>query len=228
MAVCASGLHGQTASLPNLGVGAGIGDAFGLQIVDYQPNAVIELAVKSGHVTTIAFGADEEIESVAIGDASAWQATPSKSGTHLFLKPLATGDTNMTVVTNTRDYMFELRVAANGPYLVKFRYPLAQTAGASPPAPSAIVGRYHLSGVKALRPKSMSDDGTHVYIEWPPDKALPATYSVDEGGGRTLLNGAMRAGLYVVDSINAHLEFRRDRDSAFADRMLSQPARARR
>ncbi|HWE98762.1 MAG TPA: TrbG/VirB9 family P-type conjugative transfer protein [Caulobacteraceae bacterium] len=194
--------------------------------VDYRADGVVDLACRPAYVTTIAFASDEEIQSIAIGDSGAWQATPSKSGNYLFLKPLASGTTNMTVVTNARTYVFELSVSGDGPYLVRFRYPTpAATASEAPPA---LVARYRVHGARALEPITIADDGTHVYIDWAPNLALPAVYSVGDAGKETLLNGAMRGGRYVIDSINPRLVFRRDKAVAFADRVPLQPKTRRR
>ena len=194
--------------------------------VDYSADSVVELACRPGYATTIVFASDEEIQSIAIGDASAWQATPSKSGAYLFLKPLGSGATNMTVVTNARAYVFELSVSDDGPYLVRFRYPTQPSTASEVPPP--IAAGYRVHGARALAPLSIVDDGTHVYIQWAPNLALPAVYSVGDGGQETLLNGAMRGGRYVIDSINPQLVFRRDKTEAFADRIPLKPTAGRR
>lgn len=194
--------------------------------VDYRADSIVSLACRPGYETAIFFAPDEEIQSIAIGDAAAWEATPSKSGNYLFLKPLASGATDMTVVTNARAYVFELSVSDQGPYLVRFRYPTPSSALSEAPPP--LVARYRVHGARALAPVTIADDGTHVYIEWAPNLALPAVYSVGDGGQETLLNGAMRGGRYVIDSINPRLVFRRDKTVAFADRILLKPKAGRR
>jgi type IV secretion system protein VirB9 len=133
----------------------------------------------------------------------------------------------MTVVTNVRAYVFELSVSDDGPYLVRFRYPAAPSTTLETPPPTTVT-RYRVHGARALAPLSITDDGTHVYIEWASNLALPAVYSVGDGGQETLLNGAMRGGRYVIDSINARLVFRRDKTVAFAERIPPKPKAGRR
>ena len=79
-------------------------------------------------------------------------------------------------------------------------------------------GRYRLSGERALRPTSISDDGTHTYIAWPDHRALPAVYTFDAQGHEALVNGNMRGNLYVLDSVQRRLVFRIDRHVARAVR----------
>lgn len=198
------------------------------ETVEYRADEAVRLVGRPGYATTIVLASDEQIESIALGDSSAWQATPSKSGSYLFVKPLGIADTNMTVVTNARTYVFELSVAEDAPYIVRFNYPrpVGDISGEQAPALSA--ARYRLSGAHALRPVSIRDDGAHVFIEWPPQASLPAIYAVDDGGQETLLNGAMRDGRYVIDSINHRLVFRRDRLATFAERSLPKMRRERR
>ena len=83
----------------------------------------------------------------------------------------------------------------------------------------ATAGRYQLHGARALRPAAISDDGVHTYMQWPAEATLPAIYALDGDGHEALANGAMRDGIYVVDSIAARLVFRRDKRVAYADRL---------
>lgn len=207
----------------------GTGDPH-IQTVDYAPDQVVQLASAPGYEMTVGLAADDHIESVAVGDSAAWQVTASHSGGHLFIKPLEGGvSTNMTVVTDTRVYAFDLvSLSAPSPtmaYTVQFQYPGAGSTGpdqatnnATPP--HKVVGQYQLHGDKALRPEAMDDDGVHTYIQWPADTALPATYFRDDQGVETLANGQMRGGFYVLDSVHPELIFRIDKHSARAQRML--------
>jgi type IV secretion system protein VirB9 len=194
-----------------------------IQIVDYDPNQVIQIQAAQGYQVTLEFGSDEQIQNVAVGDAGAWQVSANRAGGHVFLKPLQPSATNMTVVTSQRVYAFEL-VPLPGPspdmaYWVRFRYPAApgpaQTAGAE----LIVEGRYRLSGEASLRPSRISDDGQHTYIEFPRDAAIPAVYAVDERGGESLVNGMMRDDLYVIDAVVPRLIFRIDQHIARATRL---------
>ena len=198
-----------------------------IQIVDYDAAQVIQLQAATGYQLTIEFGPDEQIENVAVGDSTAWQATPNRRGDHLFVKPLQSSvSTNMTVVTSVRVYLFEL-TPLSGPtpemaYTVRFSYPNEEGAGtaiAQAEAEQVVEGRYRLSGTRSLRPSRISDDGRHTYIEWPRDRALPAVYAIDAQGRESLVNGMMRDDMFVIDSVAQRLIFRIDRHVARATRV---------
>ena len=197
-----------------------------MQVIDYDPNQVIEIQAAPGYQVTLEFGSDEQIDNVAVGDSEAWQVSANRTGGHVFLKPLQPVSTNMTVVTSQRVYAFEL-VPMPGPspemaYWVRFRYPGAVQAQQSAAAELILQGRYRLSGEPSLRPSRISDDGEHTYIEFPRDAALPAIYSVDERGTESLVNGMMRDDLFVIDAVMPRLVFRIDRHVADATRLRQQ------
>ena len=66
----------------------------------------------------------------------------------------------------------------------------------------------------------MSDDGTRTYIEWPDDSPLPAVFAVDASGRERLVNGYMRDGLFVIDTVLPRLLFRIDDSVARAERRV--------
>ena len=201
-----------------------------IQTVLYDPQQVIQLQVASGYQLTVEFAPDERIETVAVGDGGAWQVTPTKRGDHLFIKGGQSGvTTNMTVVTDVRTYNFLLS-PAYGPtpdmaFVVRVQVSPAVIATVAD-APSAKLegGRYKLSGDRALRPVAIDDDGVHTYIDWAPGQTLPAIFAIDALGKESLVNGMIRGGHYVVDSVANRLIFRIDRQVAFATRRPRLPA----
>ncbi|NYT40679.1 TrbG/VirB9 family P-type conjugative transfer protein [Sphingomonas sp. R-74633] len=200
------------------------GDAH-IQLVDYRPEQVIRVEVAPGYQATIELAADEHIENVALGDSGAWQVSANRRGDRLFIKPTVAGiTTNMAVVTDTRLYNFELvpGIGVASAWSVRFRYP---GAGAQSPgaAGDKVVGRYKVRGEETLRPSGIHDDGVHTYIEWPEDKALPAIYALNGQGKETLINGMMRDGRMVIDSVQDALIFRIDKQKARAVRVVQQP-----
>ena len=197
-----------------------------IQSVGYDTNQVVQLQVATGFQLTVEFAPDERIENVAIGDSGAWQVTPNKRGDHLFIKAIQPGvTTNLTVVTDARSYNFEL-LPLYGPlpdmaYTVRFTYPVPAVATVAE-APPAEAGRYKLSGSRAIRPTEIDDDGMKTYIVWPPETSLPAIFAIDEKGREMLVDGAMRDGQYVIDSVKPKLVFRLDRDMASAVRVKAK------
>lgn len=211
----------------------GLGDPR-IQTVSYQADQVVLIEGAPGYQTSIELAPDEQIQSIAIGDSSAWQASTGKGGNRLYITPGAAGaTTNMTVVTDARTYRFELTTSDGNmgvaPFEVRFHYPQQPGLGSQQPQSATQgppVGLYRLRGDRSLRPRAMSDDGARTSIDWPPDVALPAIFVVDEHGRELVANGNMRDGLYVIDSVYAHLLFRIDRHVVRADRYLpkkSQP-----
>ena len=75
----------------------------------YDPDKIVQVLGRPGIQSTIEFADDERIENVAVGDSAAWQITPNRRASLLFVKPLVGHSrTNMTVVTDRRTYMFDL------------------------------------------------------------------------------------------------------------------------
>jgi type IV secretion system protein VirB9 len=198
-----------------------------IQTIAYEPDRIFKLQAAPGYQITVEFGSDEQIENVAIGDSAAWQVTPNRRGDYLFVKAVQDGvATNMTVVTTARTYFFELSTMY-GPtpdmaYNVRFTYPGGQPDSVADEAPGEAQpeGRYKLGGARSLRPSKISDDGRHTYIEWPRDRTLPAVYAIDPEGRESLVNGAMRDDLFVIDSVVHKLIFRIDDHVATADRVV--------
>lgn len=204
-----------------------VGSDARIQMVDYDPDQVVTISAAQGYQVTLQFGADERIENVAVGDSGAWQVTANHRGDLLFVKPVQDGvTTNLTVATDARIYAFELAPAFGGaatPYMIRFRYPTTVGDASGQVAEiGELTGSYRVSGVRALRPTRIGDDGVRTYIEWPAHRPLPAVYTVDDQGREALVNGYMRDGLYVIDSVLQRLRFRIDQRVARAVRTTPQ------
>jgi len=199
-----------------------------IRTVAYDVDRVVRVQVPSGFHTAIIFGPDEQVDNVAIGDETAWDATLNEAGSVLFLKPLrASGATNMTVVTSVRVYAFELSSvygqSADAPFTLRFTYPPVddEVVGTGTARP----GRYRLSGARSLHPAAISDDGRRTYVEWRPDQAIPAVFAVDARGTTTLVEGRMENGLYVIQGVHPGLEFHLDRRKGRATRLRERSGR---
>jgi type IV secretion system protein VirB9 len=191
------------------------------QTVTYAPNQIVLLEGAPGYQITLELSPDERAETIALGDSSAWQVTPNKRGDLLFIKATSGASTNMTVITNVRTYFFDLSGGSPSSmaYTVRFLYPPPDAAPEEALADTGPEGRYRLDGDKALRPSEISDDGTHTYIRWPRDRALPAVYAMTDGGQEMLVNGMMREDdLFVIDGVSRKLVFRIDGNVATATR----------
>jgi type IV secretion system protein VirB9 len=195
-----------------------------IQTMPYDAGRVVPLRVAPRHQLTLMFAAGERIENVAIGDADAWQITANNRADALFIKALgSTGSsTNMTVITDTRTYSFELTLATapgfDTPYVMRFTYPDASLANEAGDVPPPTTGRYRLSGARSARPSVIEDDGVRTYVQWAAQQPVPAIFAVDERGAETLLQGQMRDGRFVLDSTHSTLIFRLDGEVARAHR----------
>ena len=94
--------------------------------VVYNGNDVVRIRGAYGFSTQITFAPDEVIVHTALGDSLAWEIAPV--GSVIFLKPKEKdAHTNMTVITTTRTYAFDLVTASpeqGGAFFnVVFRYP---------------------------------------------------------------------------------------------------------
>lgn len=198
-----------------------------IQTVAYDPNQIVQLEVASGYQVTLTFAADERIENIAIGDSSGWQVTPNKRGDYVFIKASGAGiSTNLTVVTDVREYLFELIAtdapSSAAPFSVRFTYPSASPGPDPVPLTAATEsGRYRVSGTKALRPEAISDDGTRTYLEWPADATLPAVFAIDDRGQEVLVDGYMRGNQFTIDAVRRRLVFRLDKKVARATRTVA-------
>ena len=185
-----------------------------IRTVFYNPDQVVRLDATYGYQMMIQFGADERIENVAIGDGLAWQVTPNKAASLLFVKPVEhAARTNMTVVTDRRSYLFELvahpDTAARQDqaiYSVRFVYPpppaIATVAPPPPPAPPERRNTdYSYTGSRELLPSVVFDDGRFTYFKWPAETATPAVFAVAPDGSESLINYSWREGYESVEQI---------------------------
>jgi type IV secretion system protein VirB9 len=186
-----------------------------IQTIRWDPDRVVSLTGAIGWQIMIEFGADERIETVSIGDALAWQVTPSKRARNLFLKPLAPkAATNMTVVTDRRRYTFALGVAprrASAPWIVKFDYPrpVVEAIEEPPPPPAPILNfDYTLTGVQALRPVRVWDDDRQTYFEFRQGQPIPAIFAGGPGKDESLVNSVMRGRIAVVQQLGDRFTLR--------------------
>jgi type IV secretion system protein VirB9 len=195
-----------------------------LQTILYQEDQIVPLRLLPGYQLTVELAPDERIENIAVGDSGAWQVTPNKRGDHFFVKALAAGvSTNMTVVTDARTYVFELipfyGTGAEMAYKLRFRYTASVSNGSNAAPPTVAAGRYHITGARSLRPETMEDDGKQTRIRWAEDQLLPAMFIVDNNRQERPIDGAMRDGVFVIDSVQNQLVFRLDKAIARVKRV---------
>jgi type IV secretion system protein VirB9 len=79
-----------------------------IKTIIYNPNEVVELTFHYGFQSFIEFEEDEEIQIISLGESFPWKITPV--GKRMFIRPMQINtNTNMTIITSKRTYMFQLR-----------------------------------------------------------------------------------------------------------------------
>ncbi len=217
-----------------------------LRSVFYDPERVIRIAGRPNIQSTIEFGPDERIENIAVGDSSAWQVTPNRRGSIIFVKPIAAATrTNMTVVTDRRTYLFDLVAVGKDVtplYSLKFSYPaneslLSQESAApeeeaaKPESTSAVATTtvdelnfdWKVKGSRGLLPKRVFDDGSSLYFSWDPRQPLPAVLTVGENGTEGPLNYRLSGNYVVVSPVPMVVVVRYGKESAELTRLRPLP-----
>jgi type IV secretion system protein VirB9 len=189
-----------------------------IQTIAYDPDQVVLLNGTLGYQFMLEFAPDERIETVSIGDSLSWQVTPNRRANVLFIKPISSSATNLTVLTALRHYAFELRVEPARPrtptlYVARMVYPPpAQALPVSEPAvakePVATNSAYTVTGSEQVQPARIFDDGVSTYFAWGKDKSLPAIFAMSQDGSESLVNTNVRGNFVVVDEIASGFRLR--------------------
>jgi len=194
-----------------------------IRTLHYEPNQVYPLSGLHGYHTTVQLNEDEVIQSIDLGDAAAWNVNASGSG--VTLKPIADiADTNMTIRTNKRLYLFQLTAPSlqrdeNGVpifikskdalFLLRFVYPKT-TINLGDPRPaissgvvnplSKVHNRFYTArGDDSLLPRAIYDDGKFTYLDYTGIQPLPNIYAVDKKRSESLVNKRMEDEWIVIE-----------------------------
>ncbi|MBW8734025.1 MAG: TrbG/VirB9 family P-type conjugative transfer protein [Asticcacaulis sp.] len=201
-----------------------------LRYVDYNSGEIYRLAGCMGFQTTVTLASNEHVDTVSIGDSSAWQVTANKRGDLMFLKPTAAkAFTNLTVITDKRTYNFELRSAPEAEcnkgrvaYELRFRYPPEAPVGTpvaakkGPVDPNAFLPpvekrntAYSYSGATELVPLRVFDDGLSTYFRWSASVSTPAVYALNNDNSESIVNYSARGDYLVVEQVARAFVLRR-------------------
>lgn len=201
----------------------------------YVADRVESFSGKPGFQSTIAFADGERIENVAIGESAQWQVTPNRRADLLFIKPISAAApvTNMTVVTDRRTYLFELRVDAKSApvYLMRFAYPAepeqtpssataALAAKAEAPIdpasanPEQLNFAWTMKGARTLQPDRVFDNGRSVYLGWQEGRSLPAILTpAPDGKSEGAVNFTAQGNYLIVEGVHTKLVLRSGKES---------------
>ena len=193
-----------------------------LRYVDYNAGEIYRLAGCMGFQTTVTLASNEHVDTVSIGDSSAWQVTANKRGDLMFLKPTSPkAFTNLTVISDKRTYNFELRSASDADcnkgrvaYELRFRYPPEAPVGAPVSGPKAPVDpnaflppaekrntAYSYTGTTELVPLRVFDDGQSTYFRWSASISTPAVYALNNDNSESIVNYSARGDYLVVEQV---------------------------
>ncbi|WP_028743939.1 TrbG/VirB9 family P-type conjugative transfer protein [Rhizobium leguminosarum] len=195
----------------------------------YSAEQVFLVTGTYGMVTTILFGADEEITQVVAGDTVSWQILTSADRRSLTLKPMEKdASTNLSVVTTRRTYSFDLRVndskaIQNQTFKLQFTYPedaglkgtaelwkQAQDAERNPNLKNIRRDKvnydYGFKGSDAAKPLWVFDDGLKTFMKFTGD--IPAIFIVDRKRRESLVNYRREADYIVIDSVSRQWSLR--------------------
>jgi type IV secretion system protein VirB9 len=203
-----------------------------IRVAPYSAEQVYRLYGYVGYQIDIEFARDESFVGLAAGDIGgiSFQA----KGNHLFLKPrVARVHTDLTVLTNRRQYEFEYSVLPGPPdqslgeviYALRFTYPeakswraaAAETANAITSALArASQGRprnydYWYCGRRELKPIAAWDDGVRTWIKFGARSELPAIFVENPDGTESLVNFSVERGDIVVPRVAHRFVLRRGR-----------------
>ncbi|MEJ1177375.1 TrbG/VirB9 family P-type conjugative transfer protein [Agrobacterium sp. CMT1] len=194
-----------------------------IRSLPYSAEQVFLVTGTYGLVTTILFGADEEITQVVAGDTISWQILTSADRRSLTLKPMEKDAvTNLSVVTTRRTYSFDLRVndtkaMQNQTFKLRFTYPedaglkgtaeLWKQAEAAQRNPNIKNIRrdkvnydYGFKGSDGAKPLWVFDDGLKTFMKFTGD--IPAIFIVDGMRRESLVNYRREADYIVIDKVS--------------------------
>ncbi|MBO9102258.1 TrbG/VirB9 family P-type conjugative transfer protein [Rhizobium sp. K1/93] len=194
-----------------------------VRTLPYSAEQVFVLTGTYGMVTTILFGADEQITQVVAGDTVSWQILTSADRRSLTLKPMEKdAPTNLSVVTTKRAYSFDLEVndsksIQNQTYNLRFIYPedtglkgtaelwkQAQDAERNPNIKNIRRDKvnydYGFKGSDAAKPLWVFDDGLKTFMKFTGD--VPAIFIVDAKRRESLVNYRREADYIVIDMVS--------------------------
>ena len=200
-----------------------------IRSLPYSAEQVFQVTGTYGLVTTILFGADEEITQVVAGDTVSWQILTSVDRRSLTLKPMEKdAATNLSVVTTKRTYSFDLRVndskaMQNQTFKLKFTYPedaglkgtaelwkQAQDAQRNPNIKNIRRDKvnydYGFKGNGAAKPLWVFDDGLKTFMKFTSD--IPAIFIVDAKRRESLVNYRREADYVVIDKVSRQWSLR--------------------
>lgn len=194
-----------------------------IQTIPYDAGRIYPVEVAAGYTLMIALANGEHVETMAVGDTSAWQVNANKRGDAIFIKRNYSGiNTNLTVITDARTYVFELLgnvPVRTTPLIIRFIYPEAVKLAASVPHDD-VAAAYRLTGARSLRPSAIEARNNQTTLAWPACTAVPAVFQLNADGTESLVNGTFVDDRMVIQGMPQRLLFRSGRLLATATQVV--------
>ena len=225
LACAVGGLHAEVGTVPSTR------DAR-IQTVRFTGDNIIRIAAAEGVVTTIELSKKEEIKDFAMGDRDAWHA--AINGNLFVIKPKdVKADTNLTLFTNRRSYLFQLkttsRTSRNVAYWVRLQYP---EGDAATPEALALAKQeadrrqmkadlkasgsegnlnhdYWIVGPKELQPLAMHDNGRQTFMLFSAANPLPGAFILEPDGTESLVDYHVEEDTMVLHRVVRRVMLRR-------------------
>ena len=209
-----------------------------MQVFPWSDGALYEIYASPLHVTDIALQPGEHLISIAAGDTVQWKIGNTTSGAaadqqvHVLVKPISADlpMNNIVIMTDRRAYHLEVHPTKDT-YMaaVSWNYPqddllalrtqnaaatdYANTVAANDVNIAALHFRYRISGDDPpWRPVQVFDDGSKVYVQFPPGIAqgdMPPLFILGAPGGKAeIVNYRVRGNTMIVDRLFAAAELR--------------------
>jgi type IV secretion system protein VirB9 len=184
----------------------------------YSDDKVYRLVGYVGYQIDLEFAPDESFVGLGAGDVEGLSF--ASQANHLFVKPKASRvSTNLTVLTNLREYHFDYATATDHPdarepdvmYVLRFSYPKPPEV----PDPAVKIEQkldaaatsrernldYWYCGFSTLKPVAASDDGVHTRLRFGARSELPAIFVRNDDGSESLLNFNVEGGDVVIHRV---------------------------
>ncbi|MER8383540.1 TrbG/VirB9 family P-type conjugative transfer protein [Mesorhizobium sp. M1405] len=198
-----------------------------IRYVTFNNDDVTSVRAALGISTMVELSPTEVIETVSAGDTKGWSIIPKRGSRFLFVKPLERDAwTNVNVVTNRRVYSLLLQATDNSrdraSFQVRFKYPdedinarllsQAKESAADPDLKDLNYADlnydYAYKGDDSLKPRTVFDDGTKVFLEFKGD--IPAIFVVDDTRQESLVNVRTQGKYTVIDKVARQFTLRAD------------------
>lgn len=194
-----------------------------VQTILYNPDDVTRVKVGIGVSTLIQLEKNETLlnsdSGFGLGDPLAWEV--AVRGNNIWLRPKQPQpNTNVTMVTNKRTYIFSLEEAKGRQqpsWLIRFRYPAepkpmvhAPVKPATPCSNGLVNRNYEWKGDKDkdLAPVQAWDDGRFTCLKFSRAVDLPVVYWKWKDGKEGLVNSHMEDDVMVIHQVSPEYRIR--------------------